>query len=253
MSITESTTHRDGLAGMLAKPKWAARLAGRREVAVAATVMGVLALAAWAMTGFHAGRPSPLPRTGNPVPAPSAPEVDAALEAQLVGLTATLTRRNRSDEVLVEAVYNTPELLAALSRHHAAQEGGGEAEAESLFQTFRRYHETDRYMVFTLILESSSPDLTGYHPGSMGRLRSSSGRETPAVRWVEHPTSGPDRRRGGLLYFSHAATNDQPLLAEDDDWLDLVLTLDGRERTLRWELPIAYATVPNGQEEEQPS
>jgi hypothetical protein len=239
---------------MLAKPKWATGLGSRREVGVAATVMVVLALAAWAMIGFHAGRPSPLPGTGNPVPTLSAQKVDPASEMELVMVADALTRRDKGDKVLMEAIYNTPELFAALSRHDAAQEGGGEAEAETLFQTYRRYHGADRYSVFTLILESSGPDLTGYHPGAMSRLRSSSGRETPAVRWVEHPTSVPDRRRGGLLYFSHAAANDQPLLAEDEDWLELVLlTLDGRERTLRWELPIAYATVPNGPEEEQQS
>ncbi len=43
------------------------------------------------------------------------------------------------------------------------------------------------------------------------------------------------------------------LLSEDDGWLELVLSdLDGAERILRWELPIAYLTVPTKREQEWP-
>lgn len=159
MDITEAITHRNGLVRALAKLKWATRLAGRREVVVAATVLVVLVLAAWAMIGFHADRLSPLPRTGNPMPVWPAFEADPALETEMALVTAALTQRDTSGEVLVEAVYDTPALFAALSRRDAAQQGGDEAEAESLFQTYRLYHETDRYLVFTLILESKGPDL----------------------------------------------------------------------------------------------
>jgi hypothetical protein len=144
--------------------------------------------------------------------------------------------------VLVEAVYNTPELFATLSRYHAAQQR--DDEAESLFQTYRRYHETDRYLVFILILESNGPDLTGYQPQAMSRLRTASGREVPAESWVELSSPVPDHQRVGLLHFPRATADGQALLTEDDGWLELVLSApDGGERALRWELPIAYPTI----------
>jgi hypothetical protein len=223
---------------------------GRREVVVAATVLVVLALAAWAMIGFHADRLSPLPRRGNPMPALPALEADPALETELA-LVAALIRRDVSGEVLVEAVYNTPALFAALSRRDAVQQRGNEAEAESLLRTYQRYHETERYLVFTLVLESNGSDLNDYQPQAMSRLRTAGGREVPAESWVELSSPMPNRHRVGLLHFPRVTAGGQALLTEDDGWLELVLSaLGGGEWTLRWELPITYPTILTTREKE---
>ncbi|MFB0534988.1 MAG: hypothetical protein ACETWR_08400 [Anaerolineae bacterium] len=245
MEITEATINRNGPVRALAEFKWPMGLAARRKVVVAATVLVVLVLAAWAMIGFHADRLSHLPRTGNPMPALAAFEADSTLEAELALVTTALTRRDVSGAVLMEAVYNTPELFATLSRYHVAQQGGDEVEAESLFQTYLSHHETDRYLVFMLILESSGPDLTDYQPQAVSRLRTASEREVPAENWVEMSSSMSDHRRVGLLHFPRATADGQALLTEDDGWLELVLSVpDGGEQALRWELPIAYPTIP---------
>ncbi len=218
---------------------------------MATTVLVVLALAAWAMIGFHADRLSPLPRTGNPMPALRALATGLALETELSLVTAALTRRDTSGEVLVEAVYNTPELFAALSRRDAVQQRGNDAEAESLSEIYRRDHETVRYLIFTLILESNGPDLTGYQLQTMSRLRMSSGREMSAESWVEVPSLMTDRHRIGWLHFPRVTADGQALLTEDDGWLELVLSApDGGEHTLRWELPIVYPTIPTTRERE---
>jgi hypothetical protein len=212
-------------------------------------VLVVLALAAWAMISFHADRLSPLPRMGNPMPALAALEADPALETELALVTAALTRRDTSGAVLVEAVYNAPALFAALSRRDAAQQGGEEAEAEALLQTYQRYHETDRCLVFSPILESTGLDLTDYQPQATSRLRTASGREVPAERWVELFSPMPDRIRVGFLYFPHTTADGQALLSEHDGWLELVLSAsDGGELALRWELPSAYPTIPTTRE-----
>ena len=251
IDITEAPTDGRGLVGALARLKWPTRLAGRREVVMAATVLIVLALAAWAMIGFHADRLSPLPRTVNPLPALPALEADPALEAELALVAAALTRRNASGEVLVEAVYNTPALFAALSRRDAAQQRGDEGEAESLLRTIQRFHETERYLVFTLVLESNGPDLNDYQPQAMSRLRTAGGREVPAESWVELSSPMPNRHRVGLLHFPRVTADGQALLTEDGGWLELVLSaLNGGEWALRWELPITYPTIPTTQEKE---
>lgn len=245
MDITEATINRNGPVKALVKLKWPTGLAARRKVAVAGTVLVVLVLAAWSMIGFHADSLSPLPRTGNPMPALAALEADPALETELALVTAALTRRDVSGAVLIEAVYNTPELFATLSRYHVAEQGGDEVEAESLLQTYLSHHETDRYLVFMLILESSGPDLTGYQPQAVSRLRTASAREVPAENWVEMSSSMSNHRRVGLLHFPRATADGQSLLTEDDGWLELVLSApDGGERALRWELPIAYPAIP---------
>lgn len=56
MDIMEATINRNGPVRALAKLKWLMGLAARRKVAVAATVLVVLVLAAWSMIGFHADR-----------------------------------------------------------------------------------------------------------------------------------------------------------------------------------------------------
>ena len=250
LDITEAPTDGRDLVGALARLKWPTRVTGRREVVVAATVLIVLALAAWAMIGFHADRLSPLPRTGNPMPALPALEADLALETELA-LVAALIRRDVSGEVLVEAVYNTPALFAALSRRDAVQQRGNEAEAESLLRTYQRYHETERYLVFTLVLESNGPDLNDYQPQAMSRLRTAGGREVPAESWVELSSPMPNRHRVGLLHFPRATAGGQALLTEDDGWLELVLSApDGGEWALRWELPITYPTILTTREKE---
>jgi hypothetical protein len=44
-----------------------------------------------------------------------------------------------------------------------------------------------------------------------------------------------------MLHFPRFTVDGQSLLPENDGWLELVLSApDGRERVLRWELPIAY-------------
>ena len=250
MDTNKAATCRRDLSRSPARLTWPRRLVGRRPVVVAATVLAVLALAAWAMTGFYANRPSPLPRKGKPMPDLSALEADLALQSNLLLVTAALTRRGTGNAVLVEAVYNTPEVFAALSRHDAAQQGGDEAEAETLRQEYQRYHETDRYLVFTLVLESNGFNLEDYQPLVKSLLRTASGREVSAARWEELRSPAPDRHREGLLHVPRL-TVDQPVLMEDDGWLELVLSdLDGGEWALRWELPIANLTVPTTREKE---
>jgi hypothetical protein len=217
-------------------------LPGRRKVAVMATVLVVLALAAWAMIGFHAGSPSPLPRAGNPMPDLSALAANSALEAELTQVTAVLTRRNADDALVVEAVYHTPEFFATISRSEATRQDNGDA--ESLLQTYLREHELDRYLVFTLILGQDDPGLSDYRPEEMIRLRTDDGREVQAVSWVEVPTLMSDSSRVGMLHFPRVTADDRPLLSENEGWFELVLSdLGGGDQILRWELPIAYPTA----------
>ncbi len=250
MDITKDKINRNSPVRVLAKPKWPTELAARRKV-VAVTVPVVLVLAAWAMIGFHADRLSPLPRMGNPMPASSASEADSILEAELALVTSALTQRDESGAMLIEAVYSTPELFAALSRYHVVQQGGDEVEAESMLQAHLHDHETDRYLVFMLILASSGPDLTGYQPQAVSRLRTVSGREVLAESWVEVSSSMSDHHSVGFLHFPRTTADGHALLTEDDGWMELVLSApDGGEQVLRWELPIAYPTIPTTREKE---
>lgn len=248
--ITETPTRRGDIGGALVRLKWPAKLAGRREVTVAATVVVVLALATWAMISFHADRLSPLPRRGNPLPAMSTLEADLALETEVALVTGALTRRDTSGELMAEAIYGTTELFSALSRRKTAHQRSDKTGAESVFQAYLRYHETDRYMVFILTLESNNPRLIGYSPQTASRLRTASGLEMPAESWMELSSPTPDYRRVGLLHFPRATAGGQSLLTEDDGWLELEPAApEGEELALRWELPIAYPAIPETREE----
>lgn len=222
---------------------WFTRSIGRRRALVGATVLAVLALAGWAMTGFYGDRLSPLPRTGDPFPDLSARETDPTIKAELASVTDALTRRYTNDGLLVEATYNTQELFVALSRYQATQQPS--AKADSLFETYQQEHEMDRYIVFTLILGSDALALEDLRPDEMIRLRMPSGREVSTSTWTEVPTALPSRARIGVLHFPRVASDGQPIISQDDGWLELVLSApDGRERALRWELPIAYPSAP---------
>ena len=242
MDITQDSSCRHGPVGAADRRKWLMRSVGGHQVAVTATVLVVLVLAVWAMTGFYARSPSPLPRAGNPMPALSALAANSALEAELTQVTDTLTRRNTDDALLVEAVYHTPELFATLSRSEATRQGNGDA--ESLLETYLSEHELDRYLVFALILGQGDPGLGDYRPEEMIRLRTDDGREVQAVSWVEMPALMSDSSRVGMLHFPRVTADDRPLLSENEGWFELVLSgLGEGDQVLRWELPIAYPSA----------
>ena len=239
MDMTNAPSHTRDVVGAATELKRPTGVSDRHKMIVAATVLVVLSLAAWAMTGFYGDRPSALPRTGNPMPALPTARVDTGLQEELVLITTALTRRDADDEMLIEAVYSTPKLFAALSRHEAALQG--DRESEQLFQTYQRDHELDRYLVFTLILDQDGPGLSDYRPEEMIRLRTGDGREVRAVTWVEVPDLMSDSSRVGMLHFPRVTADDRLLLSEHEGWFELVLSgLGEDDQILRWELPIAY-------------
>ena len=242
MDATGARTYRDRLGSRLAKLGELSQRGGVRAMGVAITVLVVLSFASWTMVTFDATRPSPLPDVGAPMPTdmPTDSHVSSSqiLEEYLDAVANLLTREVSGGRVAVVATHEAPILFSALACLGAAQQGRGEDEAERLLQTYWRAHDLDRYHVFSLALESTSLDLTSYRPESDIRLRSAAGYEVPPETWIEDATPMPDRYRVGMLHFPRLSASGQPLLAEDDDWVELRLWApDGQEHTLRWELP----------------
>jgi hypothetical protein len=241
--ITNAPSHRRDVVGAAVELKRPTGVSDRRKIMVAATVLIVLALAGWAMTGFYGDRLSPLPRTGDHFPDLSARETDPAIEKELASVTDALTRRHTDDGLLVEATYNTQELFVALSRYQATRQPS--AKADSLRETSQRKHEMDRYMVFTLVLGGDAFTVEDLRPDEMIRLRTPSGREMSTSTWTEVPTSMPNHSWIGILHFPRVASDGQPLVSEGDAWLEMVLVgLGTGDQVLRWELPIAYPSAP---------
>jgi hypothetical protein len=242
--IANAPSPSSNVVGTAAELKRPTGVSGRRKMMVAGTVLVVLALAGWAMAGFYGDRLSPLPRTGDRFPDLSARETDLAIEEELTSVTDALTRRYTDEGLLIEATYNTQELFAALSRYQATRQPS--AKADSLFERTQRVHEMDRYIVFTLVLGGDAFALEDLRPDEMIRLRTPSGREVSTSTWTEVPTSMPDHSWIGILHFPRVTSDGQPLIAEGDAWLEMVLVALGTdEQVLRWELPIVYPSPPS--------
>ena len=200
--------------------------------------MLVLSLAYWTMREFAASRPSPLPALGNPMPTLVPVTSSLTEEAELSSAITLLTREDVDGAVKVAATYASPLLFSAMSRLDAAQQGGDETEVQRILRAYWLEHDLDRYLVFSLTLDSSGPDLTSYRPDLDVRLRTASGQEVGAETWTEHPSPAPNHHRLGMLHFPREAPDGRWLLNEDVAWFELRLgTVDGEERTLRWERP----------------
>ena len=136
----------------------------------------------------------------------------------------------------------TKELLRSPTQGQA-----GAVEAEALYQTvdyfqalaqmegtsFERYQRDylDKYLVFSLSLNTHSVDLSPYRLEALSLLQDGKGRDARPVRWEEDEGSSIHHRSGRLLFPKEGL--------DAASGLELVVRDVGgvRERTFRWDGP----------------
>jgi len=136
----------------------------------------------------------------------------------------------------------TKELLRSPTQGQA-----GAVEAEALYQTvdyfqalaqkegtsFERYQRDylDKYLVFSLSLNTHSVDLSPYQLEALSLLRDGRGRDAQPVRWEEDQGSSSHHRSGRLLFPREGL--------DPASGLELVVRDVGgvTERTFRWDGP----------------
>ena len=166
-------------------------------------------LAALLSCGQRPG-PSPTPQTP--------PPPGQGLEALTKELLRSPTQ-GQAGAVEAEALYQTTEYFQAL----AQKEG----------TSFERYQRDylDKYLVFSLSLNTHSVDLSPYQLEALSLLRDGRGRDAQPVRWEEDQGSSSHHRSGRLLFPREGL--------DPASGLELVVRDVGgvTERTFRWDGP----------------
>jgi len=166
-------------------------------------------LAALLSCGQRPG-PSPTPQTP--------PPPGQGLEALTKELLRSPTQ-GQAGAVEAEALYQTADYLRALAQKEGIS-----------FERYQREY-LDKYLVFSLSLNTHSVDLSPYRLEELSILRDGKGRDARPVRWEEDQGSSSHHRSGRLLFPREGL--------DPASGLELVVRDVGgvAERTFRWDGP----------------
>lgn len=153
-----------------------------------------------------------------PSPTLQAPPPGQGLEA-LTGELLRSPTEGQGGAVEAEALYQTTEYFQALAQKEGVS-----------FERYQREY-LDKYLVFSLNLNTHSVDLSPYRLEALSLLRDGKGRDARPVRWEEDQDSSSHHRSGRLLFPKEGL--------DPASGLELVVRDVGgvTERTFRWDGP----------------
>ncbi len=177
---------------------------------------------------------------GKGLPAGGSPEL-----AEFEKVRSQYTRIKKSDEVRISATWNSPKFFKAL----AAAEGEHDIKRhEVLYHEYAERFGFHRDIVFTLVMDSDSPDLFEYLVKENVFLRNDKGDEAKPLRWSKLISTSPPHIEG-LLYFSQRNKAGTLMIGHlpgehmpgesPPTFFELVIKglPGGAEEKLRWDLP----------------
>lgn len=156
----------------------------------------------------------------------------------VVQLLSREPHHGEGGNVTVQMIFTSPPFFKAQAIAEAQSTG---KDPDFLFATYQEQYQLDKYLVFSVSLNTHSVNLSAYDMKSIAFLRDDKGNITPASAWEEDSGSSSHHRSGMFFFLIENASGNLSIdsgakfMEVDLKWIAGV-----EEKGFRWDLPISY-------------